>query len=298
MREWLSMGRFPVGGGLRVRLPEWDRHFQLHQLYPDLSAAFVLPPVWPFVYSDHRLVGNSTEAKEAIRKLTRSRPVPLLFQIKDPGHGRAHASTPMPTGSFPPVAPPTSLFDEASPSRGHPGGMSVLPPSTPTGQLPAGTQSPALLPTSNGSVWRGAHRNGRTQSPPQSPPEGRRPNADVGLPTEPGGGSRSPSPEPPQPQFLLERLMKEGRQSAEGDQANAVPSGPYLGPKQGGESDQTGLHERGLCQPCPAMENGYPHGRSEDRPDSSGNESPGQEPLSNRASSPVGTLYHGQRLTV
>jgi len=52
MREWLTLGRFPVGKDLRVRLPEWERHLPLYQLFPDLSSAFVLPPAWPDVYSD------------------------------------------------------------------------------------------------------------------------------------------------------------------------------------------------------------------------------------------------------
>jgi len=52
MREWLATGRFPVGSGLLVRLPEWDRHLPLHQLYPDQRSAFVLPPAWPNFYSD------------------------------------------------------------------------------------------------------------------------------------------------------------------------------------------------------------------------------------------------------
>jgi len=52
MREWLMLGRFPVGRDLRVRLPEWERHLPLHQLYPDLSSAFVLPPAWPDIYTD------------------------------------------------------------------------------------------------------------------------------------------------------------------------------------------------------------------------------------------------------
>ncbi|CAK9058835.1 unnamed protein product [Durusdinium trenchii] len=55
MHEWLSMGRFPVGLDLRVRLPEWDRHWPLHQLFPDMAAAFNIPPAWPDVYQDGKL---------------------------------------------------------------------------------------------------------------------------------------------------------------------------------------------------------------------------------------------------
>jgi len=58
MREWLQLGRFPVGTDLRVRLPEWEQHLPLHKLYADLSTAFVLPPAWPDFYSDGRLQGE------------------------------------------------------------------------------------------------------------------------------------------------------------------------------------------------------------------------------------------------
>lgn len=47
MAEWMACGRFPVGGSLRVRLPEWRQHIMLYELYPDLEVAFVLPPAWP-----------------------------------------------------------------------------------------------------------------------------------------------------------------------------------------------------------------------------------------------------------
>lgn len=52
MHEWLMVGRFPVGSELRVRLPEWEQHLPLHQLYPDLSMAFVLPPAWPDMFGE------------------------------------------------------------------------------------------------------------------------------------------------------------------------------------------------------------------------------------------------------
>eukprot|EP00927_Polykrikos_kofoidii_P010671 TRINITY_DN14492_c0_g1_i3.p1 TRINITY_DN14492_c0_g1~~TRINITY_DN14492_c0_g1_i3.p1 ORF type:complete len:295 (+),score=49.99 TRINITY_DN14492_c0_g1_i3:37-885(+) len=63
MREWLTLGRFPVGIDLRVRLPEWDRHLPLHKLYPDLGSAFVLPPAWPDVYSDGVLQGDDRKSE-------------------------------------------------------------------------------------------------------------------------------------------------------------------------------------------------------------------------------------------
>lgn len=63
MREWLSLGRFPTGRQLRVRLPEWERHMPLHQLYPDLNTAFLLPPAWPDLYSDGVLQGDEADVE-------------------------------------------------------------------------------------------------------------------------------------------------------------------------------------------------------------------------------------------
>lgn len=65
MREWLQLGRFPVGRDLRVRLPEWERHLPLHQLYADLGTAFVLPPAWPDMYSGGVLQCDDEEDRPA-----------------------------------------------------------------------------------------------------------------------------------------------------------------------------------------------------------------------------------------
>eukprot|EP00930_Biecheleria_cincta_P075498 TRINITY_DN62670_c0_g1_i1.p1 TRINITY_DN62670_c0_g1~~TRINITY_DN62670_c0_g1_i1.p1 ORF type:complete len:416 (+),score=96.46 TRINITY_DN62670_c0_g1_i1:140-1387(+) len=70
MQEWLSMGRFPVGSDLRVRLPEWDCHLPLRQLYPDLSSAFGVPPAWPDVYGEGDL--KSGEGLAAVQELRKS----------------------------------------------------------------------------------------------------------------------------------------------------------------------------------------------------------------------------------
>mmetsp|Transcript_5145 Transcript_5145/g.8979 ORF Transcript_5145/g.8979 Transcript_5145/m.8979 type:complete len:174 (-) Transcript_5145:81-602(-) len=66
MREWLTLGRFPVGGDLRVRLPEWDVHLPLHKLYPDLTSAFILPPAWPDVISDDASAAVSGQGASAV----------------------------------------------------------------------------------------------------------------------------------------------------------------------------------------------------------------------------------------
>lgn len=64
------MGRFPVGSDLRVRLPEWDCHLPLRQLYPDLSSAFAVPPAWPDVYGEADW--KSGEGLEAVQDLRKS----------------------------------------------------------------------------------------------------------------------------------------------------------------------------------------------------------------------------------
>lgn len=71
MHEWLSSGRFPVGLELRVRLPEWDRHWPLHQLFPDLSAAFNIPPAWPDDYQDGKLNSDGASSLEELRSSIR-----------------------------------------------------------------------------------------------------------------------------------------------------------------------------------------------------------------------------------
>lgn len=71
MREWLQLGRFPVGSELRVRLPEWERHLPLHQLYPDLSTAFVLPPAWPDMYMSSTPEGADREGRAAMSMMGR-----------------------------------------------------------------------------------------------------------------------------------------------------------------------------------------------------------------------------------
>jgi len=71
MREWLTLGRFPVGRELRVRLPEWDQHLPLHQLYPDLATAFVLPPAWPSVYVDEVLQGDDADSTAGLAAVRR-----------------------------------------------------------------------------------------------------------------------------------------------------------------------------------------------------------------------------------
>lgn len=87
MREWLTLGRFPVGNELRVRLPEWERHLPLHQLYPDLSVAFVLPPAWPDVYSDGMLPSDERDADQP-HLVSSMPPWATAAQVRGNFHGR------------------------------------------------------------------------------------------------------------------------------------------------------------------------------------------------------------------
>jgi len=77
MHEWLTLGRFPVGRDLRVRLLEWERHLPLHKLYPNLVGAFMLPPAWPEVYSGGVLKDADTESE-------------LISRIRASAAGRRH----------------------------------------------------------------------------------------------------------------------------------------------------------------------------------------------------------------
>lgn len=72
MQEWLTMGRFPVGLDLRVRLPEWDQHLPLRQIFPDhLSAAFRLPPAWPEACQEGKSSGSGSLEVEELRRCIR-----------------------------------------------------------------------------------------------------------------------------------------------------------------------------------------------------------------------------------
>ena len=95
MHEWLSSGRFPVGLELRVRLPEWDRHWPLHQLFPDLSVAFNVPPAWPDVYKDGKLNNDGALSLEELRSFIRE-----SRRMSGPFHSCVQISpsaTPIPT---------------------------------------------------------------------------------------------------------------------------------------------------------------------------------------------------------
>lgn len=71
MQEWLTMGRFPVGLDLRVRLPEWDQHLPLRQIFPDLSAAFRLPPAWPEACQEGKSSSSGSLEVEDLRRSIR-----------------------------------------------------------------------------------------------------------------------------------------------------------------------------------------------------------------------------------
>lgn len=47
MCRFFSEGRFPTGADLLVRLGDWQWHLPLYIVFPDLSQAFAVPPLWP-----------------------------------------------------------------------------------------------------------------------------------------------------------------------------------------------------------------------------------------------------------
>lgn len=108
MREWLSLGRFPVGPELRVRLPEWDRHVTLCQLFPDLQSAFVVPPAWPEVYEDslRRDLAPTATVEELREKIRES------GKMSGPFRKTQQSSESRPSGA--PAVPPAHLVTSGS----------------------------------------------------------------------------------------------------------------------------------------------------------------------------------------
>lgn len=51
MCRLFSEGRFPTGADLLVRLGDWQWHLPLYIVFPDLSHAFAVPPLWPHCIS-------------------------------------------------------------------------------------------------------------------------------------------------------------------------------------------------------------------------------------------------------
>mmetsp|Transcript_37884 Transcript_37884/g.70654 ORF Transcript_37884/g.70654 Transcript_37884/m.70654 type:complete len:296 (-) Transcript_37884:22-909(-) len=100
MQEWLTMGRFPVGLDLRVRLPEWDRHLPLRQIFPDLSAAFRLPPAWPDACNDGKTGAGSQDVEELRRSIRES------GRMSGPFHGCVPSS---PATTVPSAIPSSSV---------------------------------------------------------------------------------------------------------------------------------------------------------------------------------------------
>jgi len=215
MREWLSLGRFPVGSDLRVRLPEWERHLPLHQLYPELGAAFVLPPAWPDMYADGVLRGDDSSAKEPT-------PAPA-----PPLPGAADAGTPGAAGALSGAAAvPAAAAAEAAavPSAASqpPASLGAGPAAAADGGVAmggGGTQPRRTLPR-DGAAGVPPHAAGAAAAEEEEASGagaggrggGRREGAAVAqqpwLPTKP---PKRPDSPPPDEQFVLERLLQEGR---------------------------------------------------------------------------------------
>lgn len=134
MREWLTAGRFPVGGELRVRLPEWERHMPLHQLYPDLATAFVLPPAWPDVYSNVATLRSEPPGRVLCRAAHEGDAASLAEALAGTRGTREELYSTAPPGGRVVVA--------SSPNRTGPGPcVSVMPP----GMGGCGAPAPAPL---------------------------------------------------------------------------------------------------------------------------------------------------------
>ncbi|CAE7512469.1 unnamed protein product [Symbiodinium pilosum] len=104
MQEWLTMGRFPVGLDLRVRLPEWDRHLPLRQIFPDLSAAFRLPPAWPEACQDKSAASGGLEVEELRRSIRESGRMSGPFQACASSSPALPTTVPNSSVSFAPVS--------------------------------------------------------------------------------------------------------------------------------------------------------------------------------------------------
>jgi len=209
MREWLQLGRFPVGRDLRVRLPEWERHVPLHQLYADLSTVFVLPPAWPDVFVDGVLQCDDAEDRASISPIA------------------AGAGLPQP-----PAAPPigAALAARHSEMGGSAGSSHIVQSSL---HLAAAAKAQAFAAAGvTDEIIIGGRENDQMIRPasPRQPsgylfrgglsdiPEAQpAPNVSADGPAAWLGEdptqadmhpTRNESP-PPKPQFLLERLMQE-----------------------------------------------------------------------------------------
>mmetsp|Transcript_7424 Transcript_7424/g.17582 ORF Transcript_7424/g.17582 Transcript_7424/m.17582 type:complete len:251 (-) Transcript_7424:154-906(-) len=152
MREWLTLGRFPVGSELRVRLPEWERHLPLHQLFPNLNTAFVLPPAWPDAYPDNASGTAATGAQQ------RSAPATAALARDD-----------------------AAWVSNAEPLCGSAAGRVGGTPGAQVGGLPSSSSRSSSTLKTKASM-----------------------KAVVSVPQE-----RPKSPQPPQAQFVLEKLMQE-----------------------------------------------------------------------------------------
>lgn len=175
MREWLSLGRFPVGGELRVRLPEWERHLPLHRLFPDLGSAFLLPPSWPDFYSDGERL------------------------CEDPGEGRGGAAAPEPAAGAGAGAGAAAAAAEGSGAGGAYHRVVGAAGAAGAGAAGAG-----------GAGGAGARRAGSLGAERRVPASAFLRLAAARAPAVPQARQERPkSPTPPQPRFVLEKLLQE-----------------------------------------------------------------------------------------
>lgn len=102
LRCWILSGQLPFGSSLSVRLPNWDNHFKVHQLWPDAQTAFLLPPAWPLLLSGPPW--DTLEKKdEGGRPSSSSSPAMMPSPV--PSTYLAEASIPVPFWSLPSAVP-------------------------------------------------------------------------------------------------------------------------------------------------------------------------------------------------
>lgn len=201
MREWLQLGRFPVGRDLRVRLPEWEHHLPLHQLYGDLSTVFVLPPAWPDVYSDGVLQCEDEEDRPTASSAQQSKATSSALPPD---------AVPLGQGLPEPPAAPPNVASAAK--QGHAAMAAAHNAAVAKAQAIAAGVSAGTYMGVDGSR-ESAQRPpsgwpSRLVNQPLNPREdpGSRPGSNAHAEVQGPGRTESP---PPKPQFVLERLMQE-----------------------------------------------------------------------------------------
>mmetsp|Transcript_11330 Transcript_11330/g.26065 ORF Transcript_11330/g.26065 Transcript_11330/m.26065 type:complete len:223 (+) Transcript_11330:71-739(+) len=97
LREMSTSGA--VSPALLVRLPNWDRHFAVEELWSNSEVAFLLPPAWPDIYTSAKgdKWGTASQQESVAISLE---PALLSTQgVQSPSSGRAEGSQASSVGS-------------------------------------------------------------------------------------------------------------------------------------------------------------------------------------------------------